>query len=114
MERLYDAALDAGVPPPRFWEMTIAQTLDVLEAERRRAQAAARRERERLRWAACLLRWHAALCGFAFHDPKRMPTAQESFPSLFGEGEAPAWKRQQAGFAAWAAAYNEKRKGGGA
>lgn len=94
--------------------MTITQVLDMLDAYNQRQEIKAKEVETCLKEAVHLLHWHAQLCAYAFVDPKKMPTPQESFPALFGQrdDQQPEWKRQQAGFAAWVEAYNNKRKGG--
>lgn len=106
-----------GMTPLQFDEMTIAQVLDMLDAYNQQQEAKAKEAKARLKETVQLLHWHAELCAYAFNDPKKMPSLQASFPGLFGRdgsghNEQPAWKRQQAGFAAWVDAYNNKRKGG--
>jgi hypothetical protein len=106
-------ALLAGISPLQFGEMSIGQILDVLDAHNRQQEAKAKETEARFKEAVMLLHWHAELCAYAFNDPKKMPSVEKSFPKLFGRADdAPEWKRQQAGFAAWVNAYNNKQKGG--
>ena len=106
-------ALFVGISPLQFGDMTIGQVSDMLDAYNRRQEVQAKEAEARLKEAVLLLHWHAELCAYAFNDPKKMPSIEKRFPGLFGPTEdAPEWKRQQAGFAAWVNAYNNRRRGG--
>jgi hypothetical protein len=61
---------------------------------------------------AGLLYQTAQLISVMTWDPKKAPTIEKAFPGLFDreEEEVPLWKRQQAGMAAYAAAFNARLK----
>lgn len=117
MEKVYKEALKWGITTDRFWDMSLRDVLDEIEAAGKRNQLRQQEFLESLRAQAALLHRAAQLVAIATWDGKRYPAIEKAFPSLFkSEEEAkatpavPLWKKQQAGMAAWVVAYNERIK----
>ena len=106
-------ALKMGIPADRFWDMSLREILDEVDAATRREQRRQQELLEELRAQAGLLYRAAQLVAIATWNGKRYPSFEKAFPGLAGakeDGETPVpqWKRQQAGMAAWVQAYNTK------
>ena len=109
----YHDALYVGIRPFDFGELTHGEIQAAIKAYNRREKERADEEKSRLKGYAGFLYRTAALISVMVWEPKKAPTLEKTFPELFGDetqAEVPLWKRQQAGMAAYAAAYNARLK----
>jgi hypothetical protein len=96
--------------------MSMREIIDTIDASTRREKHRAEELQVELKLYAGLLYRHAQLVAVATWDGRKYPTIERAFPGLMKQDDdesteaIPLWKRQQAGMAAWVAAYNERVK----
>jgi len=75
----------------------------------RREQDRAEEQRLKQKSLVSIVYRTAALVGIFTWEPKKAPTLEKAFPEWFTEEQptVPLWKQQQAGMAAYVAAYNQ-------
>lgn len=107
IEALYPQALDAGLSPDEFWEMSIGEVEQVVNARLKRRQ-------EQTKLQATMLWKLGNLIAFAAHDPKHYPSLHEAFPGLFRapKGQQTDWRVIKSRMASYTALKNAKMKGG--
>ncbi|HWQ98928.1 MAG TPA: hypothetical protein VN538_12670 [Clostridia bacterium] len=102
-----------GIRPGEFWELTHGEIQACIRVYNRREKERAEEQKLKQKNLVTYLYRTAALVSAMVWDPKKAPSIEKAFPELFGveaESDIPLWKRQQAGMAAYAAAYNAKLK----
>lgn len=107
IEALYPQALDAGISPDEFWEMSISEVEQVINARLKRQQ-------EQMKLQATMLWKLGNLIAFAAHDPKHYPPLHEAFPGLFQppQERQTDWRVIKARVASYTALKNARMKGG--
>lgn len=99
--------------------MSLAEIVAAIKSHARREKLRGDEYMAEARQLASLLYRHANLVAVATWEGRKYPSLERAFPGLFKteeneEAPVPRWKRQQAGMAAWVAAYNARiaqRKG---
>lgn len=107
IEALYPQALDAGLLPDEFWDMSIGEVEQVVNARLKRQQ-------EQTKLQATMLWKLGNLIAFAVHDPKHYLPLHEAFPGLFRapQEQQTDWRVMKARMTAYSAVKNAKMRGG--
>lgn len=103
-------ALQAGVDPERFWELSYADVCAQIEAFNNRNRVLMQ-QRAAMDYAL------ARLIAAGFHSPNKMPnTVQQAYPQLFPKEpvKAGSWQEVKANMASIASIKNRKWRKGGA
>lgn len=125
IEAIYPLALEQNMLPEQFWEHSVLEILDILEAHRRNE------EKELIRWKAQIeLQFTTAQAissriGYLFNDPKKRRADEvlmpwDVYPDLFEDKSGEIQARQnevalqgyKAGLSAFAERWNGRIKNG--
>lgn len=106
---VYEDAIYAGIRPAEFGELSYGEIKAFIRAYNRREQSRAEEQRLKQKSFVSIAYRTAALIGIFTWEPKRAPTLEKAFPEWFTDEQptVPLWKQQQAGMAAYVAAYNQ-------
>lgn len=109
MRDVYEDAIFAGIRPAEIWELSYGEIKTFIRMYNRREQDRAEEQRHKQKSLVSIAYRTAALIGIMTWEPKKAPTLEKAFPEWFAEEQptAPLWKQQQAGMAAYVAAYNQ-------
>lgn len=113
---MYDDALLVGIRPAEFWELSYGEIAAAIRAFNRREERRAKERRADFAYQSSIAYRQSALIAKMVLEPKKAPKLEEVFPECRAEGEEaqePAehlWRRQQAGMAAYVAAFNAARR----
>lgn len=117
MWELYPQALDAGIMPETFWNLSLIEICDLLESCNRRR---IRNAREQLSMLFAAAESTAEHIGCYLNEKNTARRLWDFFPSLFAE-EKEAYEKEQAEertvkavaeWKAYAAEWNRRRKAG--
>lgn len=106
VEALYPQALGAGLSADEFWDMSIGEVEQIVNARLKRQQ-------EQTKLQATML-WNLGnLIAFAAHDPKHYPPLHEAFPGLFRppQERQTDWRVMKARMTVYSVAKNAKMRG---
>lgn len=106
---VYEDAIYAGIRPAEFGELSYGEIKAFIRAYNRREQEHTEEQRLKQKSLVSIAYRTAALIGIFTWEPKRAPTLEKAFPEWFTDEQpaVPLWKQQQAGMAAYVAAYNQ-------
>lgn len=107
MRSIYPDALDAGISPELFWQLSLNEILDLMES---RYRAERRERRFRISDIYLLAKITAEYIGISFAGDKyngEMPHPWDTYPKLFAEDKE-EYERKQAD--ASLEDYKQKRK----
>jgi len=112
---MYDDALLVGIRPAEFWELSYGEIAAAIRAFNRHEERRAKERRADFAVQSSIAYRQSVLTAQLVLEPKKAPKLEKVFPECCAEGEKkqePAehlWRRQQAGMAAYVAAFNEAR-----
>lgn len=100
-----DEALKIGISADHFWNMTYPEVAEEINAYYKRRDDSEKRQKQ----IRALMDYQLAqLIGTIVHDPKHYPNSLDvAYPDLFPHHDN--WQASKASFAAYAAAFNQKR-----
>lgn len=122
IEAIYPLAIEQGVLPDVFWELSVLEVLDILEAAGRKHR---REFKEKVERDFTLAEAIASRVGYVFTDKKHREDADlfqpwNAYPELFVREQAEAKEKKEvvalhnykSGFAAYAERWNKRAKNG--
>ena len=120
IDDLFPLALDCGISPERFWELSIPDIIDIMECSRRQEERKVKRELMNLHFLARDIGQFTAVA-IQGRDKVEIMELWDFFPDLFGreheETEKKIQEKQLAEYKArfndFAIRHNHARAGGG-
>lgn len=119
IDQLYPTALDHGISPERFWELSVPDITDIIECSRRQEERKVKQDLMNLHFLARDIGQFTAVA-IQGSDKVSVMELWDYFPELFGRDHEEAEKRFQekqlaeykARFNDFAIRYNHARAGG--